>query len=450
MEAALERARPLLLPRVEAWEAAPDLLADLMDALGEERATEVWGSFRAASVIAWRLRTAVGQPARRDPAGLARPLRSRSTPATCGASRWWPTSRRWPWSAPRCSRPRPRRARHELRLKRAAEAVAGSLEPDEVHRRVVDHAASVTGASKALLTRLDSRARELRVVASVDFSLGEDGGRLSLDGRSRGPRWRARARAVLLRSADAEGADGRHDARRGHRLLHARPARARARASTACCRVAHEDPDRFWQDDLELLVQLARSSAAAIANAIDFERERRIARALTLGFVPESLPGAARATRPGCSTRPPPGEPTGGDLYGIWRLPGGEVALLVGDVAGKGVETAALSAMVRFFVEARSWDESSPAAVLTQANSMLDGRLPSRQLRDRVPGRPLRGLAALRQRRSPPAADRGRAARSAASTARDLPLGRGRARRATRSPSWPSTTASCSSPTRTG
>ena len=62
VEAALERARPLLLPRVEAWEAAPDLLADLMEALGEDRAREVWGSFRMASVIAWRLRTAVGQP----------------------------------------------------------------------------------------------------------------------------------------------------------------------------------------------------------------------------------------------------------------------------------------------------------------------------------------------------------------------------------------------------
>ena len=140
--------------------------------------------------------------------------------------------------------------------------------------------------------------------------------------------------------------------------------------------VAHEDPDRFGQDDLELLVQLARSSTAAIANAIDFERERRIARALTLGFVPESLPEL-----PGYETgllySPAAGEPTGGDVYGVWRLPSGEVALLVGDVAGKGVETAALSAMVRFFVEARSWDESSPAAVLTQANSMLEGRLPS-------------------------------------------------------------------------
>jgi serine phosphatase RsbU (regulator of sigma subunit) len=46
-------------------------------------------------------------------------------------------------------------------------------------------------------------------------------------------------------------------------------------------------------------------------------------------------------------------------------------------VAGKGVETAALSAMVRFFIEARSWDTLCPANVLEQANAMLLGRLPS-------------------------------------------------------------------------
>ena len=51
--------------------------------------------------------------------------------------------------------------------------------------------------------------------------------------------------------------------------------------------------------------------------------------------------------------------------------------MLVGDVAGKGVETAALSAMTRFFIEARSWDCDSPAKVLAQANVMLRNRLPS-------------------------------------------------------------------------
>jgi sigma-B regulation protein RsbU (phosphoserine phosphatase) len=40
------------------------------------------------------------------------------------------------------------------------------------------------------------------------------------------------------------------------------------------------------------------------------------------------------------------------------------------------VETAALSAMVRFFIEARSWDSPGPGTVLEQANAMLRTRLP--------------------------------------------------------------------------
>ena len=54
--------------------------------------------------------------------------------------------------------------------------------------------------------------------------------------------------------------------------------------------VAHPDPEFLGEQSLELLTKLARAAAAAIANAIDFERERRIARALTLGFVPGPLP----------------------------------------------------------------------------------------------------------------------------------------------------------------
>ena len=172
--------------------------------------------------------------------------------------------------------------------------------------------------------------------------------------------------------------------------------------------VGHEEPDRFDEDDLELLVKLARSSAGAIANAIDFQRERRIARALTQGFVPQSLPEL-----PGYETgllyAPAAGEATGGDVYGAWPVAGGDkVAVLVGDVAGKGVETAALSAMVRFFIEARSWDTLSPAQVLEQANAMLLGRLPHGRVRDGVPRNPLARLAPLLERRPPAAVARAR------------------------------------------
>jgi GAF domain-containing protein len=373
VEAALERERPLLLPRVEAWEAAPSLLAELVHVLGGERARAVWRSFRAASVIAWRVRTAAGSPlgvlllASQDPAAPldANDLRSVEVVADLTAMAMERAALLEAEAV---------RARRELRLKRAAEAVSSSLEPDEVHRRVVDHATSVTGAGKALLTRLDSRARELSVAAHADFSLGSEGARLSLDGGAIGQVARTRT-AALQRRDEASGDEAGMMRREGiGSFMHA-PLELGPRLYGVLS-VAHEDPDRFGPADLDLLVQLARSSAAAIANAIDFERERRIARALTLGFVPESLPEL-----PGYETgllySPAAGEPTGGDVYGVWHLPAGDVALLIGDVAGKGVETAALSAMVRFFVEARSWDETSPAAVLAQANSMLAGRLPS-------------------------------------------------------------------------
>ena len=53
------------------------------------------------------------------------------------------------------------------------------------------------------------------------------------------------------------------------------------------------------------------------------------------------------------------------------------MAVLIGDVAGKGVERAALSAMARFFIEARGLDSAEPSEILTQANAMLHDRLPS-------------------------------------------------------------------------
>ncbi|MGH2715061.1 MAG: PP2C family protein-serine/threonine phosphatase, partial [Thermoleophilaceae bacterium] len=252
-----------------------------------------------------------------------------------------------------------RRAREEHRLKRAAEAVSASLELDEVYRRVAEHAAEVTGATQALLTRLNARSGELCTVASVDLSADSAGPRRTVESESfRRVAWTRRAHLDTESSAS---------------LMHA-PIELGPRLYGVLT-VAHEQPGRFGDDELDLLARLARSSAAAIANAIDFGRERRIARALTLGFVPESLPAVA-GYETGLLYAPALGEPTGGDVYGAWHLPGGEVAVLVGDVAGKGVENAALSAMVRFFVEARSWDARSPAAVLEQANSMLMGRLP--------------------------------------------------------------------------
>jgi GAF domain-containing protein len=356
------RSQSLLLPRVDAWEAAPDLMEAISAHVGKERAQHVWESYRAASVIVCPVRGEFGMPlgalvvASLDE---SRPLGTLDLPtvealADLAAMALERTS---------LLETEGRRSRDELRLKQAAAAVSASLDPAEVYKRVVEHAAAITGGTHALLTRLNARAGELRTAAQVDFSdeLAEQ--LVSLDSGSF--REVARTRKPMLRSGPDAGPLGC--------LIHA-PIELGPRLYGVLT-VGHEDPERFDDDDLELLVKLARSSAGAIANAIDYERERRIARALTLGFVPESLPEV-----PGYETgllyAPAANEPTGGDVYGAWPVNGGAVAVLVGDVAGKGVETAALSAMVRFFVEARSWDTPSPAKVLEQANSMLLGRLP--------------------------------------------------------------------------
>jgi GAF domain-containing protein len=361
VEAALERERPLLLPRIDAWQAAADLLAAMVESLGTERAHDVWRSYGRASVIACPLRTEIGRPlgvlvvASLDP---ERPLRRtdlRAVEVVADLSAM---------ALERLSllEAESRRARDELQLKRASEAVSESLELSDVYRRVVEHAVEVTGASGAVLSRPNARTGDLRAVASVGLPGPIARGRVALDqgGFSEAARGRGTARGSL----ESEGLGS---------LIHA--AIELGPRLYGVLSVAHESPDRFGERDLDLLVRLTRSSATAIANAIDFQRERRIARALTLGFVPASLPRVGDYDT-GLLYAPVLGEPTGGDLYGLWELPRGEVAVLIGDVAGKGVENAGLSAMVRFFIEARSWDAGSPALVLDEANAMLMSRLP--------------------------------------------------------------------------
>jgi serine phosphatase RsbU (regulator of sigma subunit) len=139
---------------------------------------------------------------------------------------------------------------------------------------------------------------------------------------------------------------------------------------------SHEQPGYYGPDELARLEALAPPAAGAIANALDFQRERRVAAALTRGFVArgaDDVPGFEL----GLVYEPAGHDVGGGDIFGVWTLPSGALAVLVGDVTGKGLEVAALSAMVRFFVEARSWDSERPGEILAQTDRLLGGRLPS-------------------------------------------------------------------------
>ena len=270
-----------------------------------------------------------------------------------------------------------RHARQELLLGRAAQEVSSTLDPNAVYEGVTRHAASLTGATKALLTRLQPATGELAPVAGIGFSDRMTGLRHPLRRGMLGQVARTRE-PYLGRPEDAARWNRwLAESERIESFVHV-PVELGPRLFGVLT-VAHEDPEHFGEGELEVLTKLARASAAAIANAIDFQRERRIARALTRGFVPASLP-ALPEFEMGLLYEPASSQPTGGDLYGAWTVPSGELAVLVGDVAGKGVETASLSAMVRFFIEARTWDSRLPSEVISQANTMLRSRLPKDSL----------------------------------------------------------------------
>ena len=349
VETAVERGRPLHLARVEEWDAAPQLRSHF-ERRGGQGNPDVWEIFNRSSVIACPVRTPAGEtlgalivassdrqnPLRKEDlrlvevlADLAALALERTEMLTAEASR----------------------DRTETMLKQATEGMSGTLETEGVYARAVEHAVALTGADHGLLSRLLPGTSRLTAVAA-----SADAGERPMD---------MTVLANVARTREPEmGSHSMHvPVTLGPRLF-------------GILSVEREKGAPFDDEALDVLQKLARVAAAGIANAIDFERERRIARALTRGFVPESLPKVDEYEL-GLLCEPADSQPTGGDLHGVWVLPTGQVALLVGDVAGKGVETAALSAMARFFIEARSWDCASPGEVLAQANTMLGSRLPS-------------------------------------------------------------------------
>lgn len=361
------RDRPLLLPRLDAWQGSIEVHEGLVRDLGESRAQAVWDVAAGCSLlivpvcgsIGQRLGTIVALREGGEAQFSAADLRNAQVLADLSALAL---------ERAELVELESRRAHRELRLKRASEEIAASLDPEAVVERLAEQARAVTGGEFAIVLRLEPGATRatLAAAAGIDRAAARaeslDSGLVAEVARSRRP-W----------LGDASGWRGPATVSVGSLAL--APLGTGARVRGVVC-VGHPDPQGLDHEALEALVELLRFADVAIANALEHTRERRIAEALTLGFVPAPLP-ALPGYELGLVYEPAADAITGGDVYGAWELNGGAIALLVGDAAGKGVESAALSAMVRFFAEARSADASDPLAAFAEVNRLLARRLPN-------------------------------------------------------------------------
>jgi PAS domain S-box-containing protein len=138
------------------------------------------------------------------------------------------------------------------------------------------------------------------------------------------------------------------------------------------------DADRpeFATTDIEVVEEFARRLADGMATADAFAREHTIAETLQRSLLPDSLP-RIRGLDLAVSYLPASdGVHVGGDWYDAFPLGSGGIGLVIGDVTGHNLTSAATMGQVRSLLRAYAIDHSDPCDVLRRTNKALASLLP--------------------------------------------------------------------------
>lgn len=154
-----------------------------------------------------------------------------------------------------------------------------------------------------------------------------------------------------------------HPVPRGQRAILA-PLRGRRRVIGAAVFLRSPERPAFEQNDLLVAAQLATHTALGIDKAVLYGREAYIADELQRTMLPDGLPqptGVRLASRylPAAETAR-----VGGDWYDAIPLPGSRVALVVGDVMGHSMTSAAIMGQLRTTAQTLAQLDLPPAEVL--------------------------------------------------------------------------------------
>lgn len=126
-------------------------------------------------------------------------------------------------------------------------------------------------------------------------------------------------------------------------------------------------------DDVRLAQDVIDRAAISVANSLRFDEQRGVAVALQRSLLPQSLEpveGLDVAWRyvPGTD-----GTEVGGDWADVVELPGGRIAVVVGDVMGRGLRAAAVMGQLRTAVRTLAIGDPPPSDLLTQLDTIVNG-----------------------------------------------------------------------------
>ncbi|MFF3495839.1 SpoIIE family protein phosphatase [Streptomyces sp. NPDC002795] len=132
-------------------------------------------------------------------------------------------------------------------------------------------------------------------------------------------------------------------------------------------------PVSFTPDERSVLTTVARMLAQALSRAGVAESERELTDGLQKTMLPSlgpEIPGMSIAAR---YVPTGGGLQVGGDWYDMIPLPGGGIALVIGDVQGHDVRAAGLMGQLRVALRAYASEGHRPDAVLSRASRFLHG-----------------------------------------------------------------------------
>ncbi|WP_418958139.1 ATP-binding SpoIIE family protein phosphatase [Streptomyces tritici] len=136
---------------------------------------------------------------------------------------------------------------------------------------------------------------------------------------------------------------------------------------------AFKHPVAFTPDERSVLTTVARMLAQALARAGVAESERELSLGLQRTMMPALGPGIPGLAVAGRYVPTGGGLEIGGDWYDMIQLPGGRIALVIGDVQGHDVRAAGLMGQLRIALRAYASEGHRPDAVLSRASRFLHG-----------------------------------------------------------------------------
>ncbi|MET7455239.1 SpoIIE family protein phosphatase [Streptomyces sp. NPDC005574] len=148
------------------------------------------------------------------------------------------------------------------------------------------------------------------------------------------------------------------------------PIRARGLTLGVAVLTRFRRPGTFTPDDVLLAEEVTARAAVCIDNARRYSRERETALALQRSLLPRTLPRTA-AVEAASRYLPAARAGVGGDWFDVIPLSGMRVAMVVGDVVGRGVQASATMGRLRTAVRTLADIDLAPDELLTHLDDLV-------------------------------------------------------------------------------